>query len=227
MGDDMIGIIVAMEEELNEVKNIMTDIKEEKIYENILYLGKIEDKNVVCAKSSVGKVNSARLTQILIDKYNIELIINVGSAGSLDNRLDIGDIVVATKLVQYDFDTTAFGRKLGEISNIGEFITVDKSLLDLIDNKKIFKGIIASGDKFVNNKEEKEKIRNLFNALCVEMEGASIAQVCFLDNIPFLIIRSISDKLDGTAKIEFDKFLSYSSREAANILKEFIKKYRK
>ena len=223
----MIGIIVAEEKELIEVQNVMTDIKEKQVYEKVFYLGKIEEKEVVLGRANIGKVNSARLAQILIDKFNVELVINVGSAGSVDNRLNIGDVVVATKLVQHDFDITPFGRKLGEIDNVGQYIEVKKELLDLINDRKVFKGIIASGDKFVHILEEKEKIRDTFNALCVEMEGASIAQVCFLDNIPFLIIRSITDKLDGTSKVEYDKFLSSSSKEAARILKEFIKEYKK
>ena len=162
---------------------------------------------------------------MLIDNFDIELVINVGTAGSVDNSLEIGDVVVGTELVQYDFDVTPFGRKLGEIENIGESIKVDESLLKLFDSINVKKGIIASGDKFIVNKEEKDNVRNIFNALCIEMEGASIAQVCFLDKIPFLVIRSITDKLDGSSKVDFEKFLESSSKVAANILKEVLKKY--
>ena len=220
----MIGIIVAEEKELIEIKNIMV-LKEEKcIYEKIFYIGSIKNKDVVLVKSNVGKVNSSRTCQILIDNFNIELVINVGTAGSTDNSLEIGDVVVASELVQYDFDVTAFGRKLGEIENVGKSLKVDENLLKLFDN--VHKGVIATGDKFIPDREEKENIRNLFNALCVEMEGASIAQVCFLDKIPFLVIRSITDKLDASAKVEFEEFLSSSSKKAANILKDFIHKYK-
>lgn len=221
----MIGIIVAEQKELIEVKKIMNNIKEKNIYEKTFYIGNIEGKGVVLVKSNVGKVNSARVTQLLIDNFDIECVINVGTAGSVDNSLEIGDVVVATELVQYDFDVTPFGRKLGEIENIGESIKVDESLLNLFDGMNVKKGIIASGDKFIINIEEKNSVKNIFNALCIEMEGASIAQVCFLDKVPFLVIRSITDKQDGSAKVEFEKFLESSSKEAANILKEVLKKY--
>ena len=221
----MIGIICAEQKELVEVKNIMEKIKEKNIYEKTFYIGNVENKEVVLVKSNVGKVNSARVCQILIDNFDIKLIINVGTAGSVDNRLEIGDVVVATKLVQYDFDVTPFGRKLGEIENIGEYIEVDNNLLNLFDGINAKKGIIASGDKFIVNREEKANVRNLFGALCIEMEGASIAQVCYLDKIPFLVIRSITDKLDGSSKVDFETFLELSSKVAANILKEVLKKY--
>lgn len=221
----MIGIIVAEEKELLEVKEIMNNLREKYIYETIFYIGSIEEKEVVLVKSNVGKVNSARVTQLLIDYFNIDLVINVGTAGSVDNSLEIGDVVVATELVQYDFDTTPFGRKLGEIENIGESIKVDEKLLELFNETNVKKGIIASGDKFIVNREDKDNIRNTFKALAIEMEGASIAQVCFLDKIPFLVIRSITDKLDGSSKVDFEKFLESSSKVVANILKEVLKKY--
>ena len=220
----MIGIIVAEEKELNAVKDIMESIEEINIYEKIFYKGLIENKNVVVVKSNVGKVNSARSCQMLIDRFNPDFVINVGTAGSVDNRLEIGDVVVANTLVQYDFDVTPFGRKLGEIENVGESIKVKENLLSLFDGMDVTIGCIASGDKFIVNNEEKNNIRNIFNALCVEMEGASIAQVCYLDNIPFLVIRSITDKLDGSSKVDFEEFLELSSKKATNILREILKK---
>lgn len=221
----MIGIIIAEEKELLEVKKIMNNLSERNIYDKIFYVGNIEEKEVVLVKSNVGKVNSARVTQMLIDIFDIELVINVGTAGSVNNSLEIGDVVVATELVQHDFDVTPFGRKLGEIENIGESIKVEESLLNLFDNINVRKGIIASGDKFIVNREEKDNIRTTFDALAIEMEGASVAQVCYLDKIPFLVIRSITDKLDGSSKIDFEKFLELSSKTAAAILKEVLKKY--
>lgn len=219
----MIGIIVAEEKELIEVKKIADNIVEKKIYENTFYIGNIGKSSVVLVRSNVGKVNSSRICQILIDNFDLELVINMGTSGSADYKLNIGDVVVATELVQYDFDVTAFGRKLGEIGNVGESIKVDKKLLNMFDD--VYKGVIATGDKFIQEKEEKKAINKQFGALCIEMEGASIAQVCFLDKVPFLIIRSITDKLDGSAKVEYEKFLSSSSKKAADILKKFIDKY--
>ena len=220
----MIGIICAEEKELLEIKRLMINTKEKNIYEKTFYIGNIENKDIVLVKCNVGKVNSARVCQMLIDNFNIELVINVGTAGSVDNRLDIGDIVVASELVQYDFDVTPFGRKLGEIENIGESIKVEENLLNLFNDMNVKKGIIASGDKFITEKEEKDNIRKIFKALCIEMEGASIAQVCYLDKIPFLVIRSITDKLDGSSKVDFEMFLESSSNIAADILKNILSK---
>ena len=220
----MIGIIVAEEKELLAVKEVMNNIEEISIYEKIFYQGTIENKEVIVVKSNVGKVNSARVTQILIDKFNPSLVINVGTAGSVDNRLDIGDVVVADKLYQYDFDVTPFGRKLGEIENIGEYLEVDNNLLELFNDMNVTIGGIASGDKFIINNEEKNSIREIFNALCIEMEGASIGQVCYLDKVPFIVIRSITDKKDGSSKVDFETFLESSSKKAVSILKEILKK---
>ena len=158
------------------------------------------------------------------DKFSPRLAINVGAAGSVNNNLDIGDIVVADKLYQYDFDVTPFGRKLGEIENIGEYIDVDNDLLKLFDDLNVVIGGIASGDKFIVDINEKNSIRETFNVLCVEMEGASIAQVCMLDKVPFLIIRSITDKLDGSSKIDFETFLESSSKKVSIVLKNILKK---
>ena len=214
----MLGIIVAVSEELTEVLKIFDKVEEE-IYRNKTFY--ISDKTVV-VQCGVGKVNAALTTQMLIDKYDVKKVINIGVAGSVDNSLNIGDIVVANKLVQYDFDLTAFGRKLGEMSNIGEYISVDPSLINIFKTKNVKIGCISSGDKFVNDMDLKNFIREHFDALCVEMEGASIAQVCFVNKIPCIVIRSISDKLDGTSTIEYDKFVCESSKNVANLLKSVI-----
>ena len=225
------GIIAAMEEEMQEIKNIMTDIVEEKIYELIFIKGRINDKNIVLVEAGIGKVNAARVTQILIDKFNIEAIINVGSAGSANDELDIGDIVIGKKIVQHDFDITAFGHPKGYISNVGQYVESDihliKKMEQTINNLdtqefKIKIGTIASGDIFCTELQMKNKIRTKFNADAIEMEGAAIAQVCKLDNIQFIVIRSISDKPNGNNEITFDKFLEKASKRCAIIIKEFF-----
>lgn len=217
----MIGIIVAEEKELEEVLNITLIKNKRDIFDKTFYIGSINKKEVVIVKSNVGKVNSARSAQMLIDNFDIKIVINIGTSGSVDNNLNIGDVVVADRLYQYDFDVTAFGRKLGEIENIGECIYTDKNILNKI-SKDLIVGGIASGDKFITRMEDKTFIRDKFNVMCIEMEGASIAQVCYLSNIPFLVIRSVTDKLDGTSEVDFVKFLEYSSRKVANILKDII-----
>ena len=225
------GIIAAMQEEMQEIKKIMTEIEEKKVYELTFFEGKINGKNVVLVESGVGKVNAARTTQILIDNFKVEAIINVGSAGCANNELEIGDIVIGKKLVQHDFDITAFGHPKGFISNVGENVESDSELIRKMEQTisklqdkefKIKVGTIASGDIFCTEKTMKDKIRTKFNADAIEMEGSAIAQVCKLDNIPFIVIRSISDNPNGKNNITFEKFLETASKRCAQIIEEFF-----
>lgn len=227
----MYGIIAAMQEEMKEIKKIMQNIENKEIYELNFFKGTINDKNVVLVEAGVGKVNAARVTQILIDNFKVEGIINVGSAGSCNDELEIGDIVIGKKLVQHDFDITAFRHEKGFISNVGQFVESNEQLIVKIEETikrikdkdfKIKVGTIASGDIFCTESKMKEKIRNKFNADCIEMEGSAIAQVCKLDKIPFLVVRSISDKPNGQNEITFDKFLEKASRRCAYIINEFF-----
>lgn len=227
-----IGIIVAMKEELVEIAKELEDIKTEYKY-NLKFLnGKMFNKNIILVESGVGKVNASRVAQILIDNYKVDLILNVGSAGALDPNLNIGDIVIAEKLIQHDFDITAFNHKKGYITGVGDYIECDKSLLKDIFNTaknikdetfKVEKGIIATGDIFCTDINMKDKIYTKFNAMCIEMEGAAIAQVCYLDKIPFVVIRCISDSPNGNNSITFDKFVQLASKRCADVLKSFLK----
>lgn len=220
-----IGIIVAEDKELEAIKQCMLDLSEINIYNLVIYKGIINNKTYLLVKCGVGKVNSARTTQILIDKFDIACIINTGSAGSVNSTLNIGDIVVGTKLVQHDFDVTAFGREKGFISDTGKFFESDKNLIEKckivkIKNQNILFGTIASGDIFCTDINMKNKIRDKFNCDCIEMEGAAIAQVCFLSNIPFIIIRSISDTPNGTNNIDFNTYLEFASKNCAEFIKQ-------
>lgn len=228
------GIIVAMQEELDAILNIMKNIKEKEIYGLDFKIGQIGKKEVVVVKCGVGKVNAARVTQILIDKLNVMYIINVGAAGALNPFLNIGDIVIGNKLVQHDFDITAFDHDKGYITGVGDYIYSDNKLVEefkktmniLSDNTYNIKtGIIATGDIFCTNIEMKNKIYSKFDADCVEMEGAAIAQVCYLDKVPFIVIRSISDSPNGQNEIDFDKFVELASRRCAIILEKFFKSF--
>ena len=226
------GIIAAMQEEMQEIKKIMTEIKEKKVYELTFFDGKINNKNVILVESGVGKVNAARTTQVLIDNFMVEAVINVGSAGCANSELEIGDIVIGKTLVQHDFDITAFGHPKGFISNVGENIESDSDLIRKMEQTisklqdkefKIKVGTIASGDIFCTEKTMKDKIRTKFNADAIEMEGSAIAQVCKLDNIPFIVIRSISDNPNGNNNITFEQFLEKASKRCAQIIEEFFK----
>ena len=226
-----VGIIAAMQEEMKEIKNIMTELTENNIYELQFFEGKIGNVECVLVQAGVGKVNASRCTQILIDNYDIEYVVNVGSAGSANNSLNIGDIVIGKILVQHDFDITAFGHKKGYISNVGENINSDDKLIKkfekIINNndKKEYNikvGTIASGDIFCTDIKMKEKIKYKFNADAIEMEGAAIAQVCYLDKIPFIVIRSISDTPNGSNEITFEEYLKLASKRCATLLNEFL-----
>ena len=226
-----VGIVVAMQEELDEILNIMKEIEKKQIYDITFFKGKIKFTNVVVVKSGVGKVNAARTTQILIDKLNIEYVINVGAAGALNPSLNIGDIVIADKLIQHDFDITAFQHQKGYITGVGDYIECNKNLLEKIRNiidslqentYKSIIGTIATGDIFCTEIKMKEKIYSKFDAQCVEMEGAAIAQVCYLDNIPFIVVRSISDSPNGNNAIVFDEFVKLASKRCAKILENLF-----
>lgn len=229
---EIIGIIAAMKEEMQEIKNKMMSIEEIKHKNVIFYIGKINNKNCVLVQSGVGKVNAARITQLLIDKFDIKEIINVGSAGAIKEEINYGDIVIGKELVQHDFDITAFGHKRGYITDLGRTFYSDKLLVnrayEVIKNisnfeYNVFIGNIASGDIFFTNMSDAKDLIKEFNTDCVEMEGAAIAQVCYLEKIPFICIRSISDSPNGNNNIEFDKYLQMASKRCADFLEEFVK----
>ncbi len=221
-----IGIICAMEEELNELRKMLTLEKEHDYYDITIYECNLDQKKLFLAESGVGKVNAARCTQIMIDHLDLDCIFNIGVAGSVSKDVKVCDVVIGEKLVQHDFDITAFNHELGYVPKVGVYIESDKRLVKIADKviKESHNGVIASGDIFCTKKEMSEKIASNFGALCVEMEGASIAQVCYLSNMPFLIIRSISDSPDGSEnKLTYEEFLEESSKTVAKELVEIIK----
>ena len=221
-----------MQEEFEEIQNIMKNCDEKRIKEISFITGKIEGQNCVIVQSGIGKVNSARVTQMMIDNFDIEYIMNLGSAGALNPMLKIGDIVIGDELVQHDFDITAFGHAKGYITGVGDRVYSDKYLIEKFEkaienledrNYEIKTGTIASGDIFCTEIEMKNQIYANFKADCVEMEGAAIAQVSYLNNIPFIVIRSISDTPNGNNAITFDEFVELASKRCARILKEVLK----
>ena len=226
-----VGLIFAMEEEVSSLKKYINIENEYNIFDLVFYETTINNNKCILALSGVGKVNSARCTQILIDNMKVDYIINVGVAGSLTKELDICDIVLGEKLVQHDFDITAFNHKKGYIPNVGVYIESDNYLLTIANevgrenNLPIKRGVIASGDIFCTDSNMGSKINEKFNALCTEMEGASIAQVCYLSHIPFLIIRSISDSLNKNNNLmTYEEFLEKASDIVSLYLMEILKK---
>lgn len=223
---EKIGIIFAMKEELDALKEYLIINNEYEIFDLKFYEGTINNKICVLVESGIGKVNAARTTQILIDNMKVDFIFNIGVAGGVDENLNVLDVVIGDKLVQHDFDITAFNHEKGYIPNVGTFIETDEYLLKIVKNSindnscKI--GTIASGDIFCTDSKMSMKINKKFNALAVEMEGASIAQVCFLNHIPFLIIRSISDIPGKNNTIVYEDFLEKSSKKVASITNKIL-----
>ena len=208
-----IGIIVAMDEEREAIIKIMTEVKTEQVYNLKFLKGKIQEKECILVKSGIGKVNAARTTQVMIQNF------------------DLQDVLIGKQVVQHDFDITAFGHSKGYITGVGNSIICDRSLVDELEqiiktiperSYQIKLGIIATGDIFCTESWMKDKIRAKFNADVVDMECAAIGQVCYLDNIPFMAIRAISDTPNGKNASTFDENLKLASKRCANILKEFV-----
>lgn len=226
-----IGIVVAMEEECEAIESIMNNMEIQEIYNLRFIVGKIGKKECVLVKSGIGKVNAARTTQVMIDHFKVEYIINLGSAGAINDQLDIGDILIGKYVVQHDFDITAFGHSKGYITGVGNNIECDKSLITKLEeviksmperNYKIKLGIVATGDIFCTDVAMKDKIRTKFDADVVDMECAAIAQVAYLNSLPFIVVRSISDTPNGKNASTFDENLKLASKRCASILKKFL-----
>ena len=219
-----IGIIFAMQEELIELKKYLHINNEKKIYDLTFYEATLNNQNIILTESGIGKTNAARTTQILIDYYKPEAIFNIGVAGGIAKNLKVGDVIISTSLVEHDFDITAFNHPKGYIPNIGNNIPIDNKLLNttktILDTNNISykEGLIASGDIFCTKESMATKINTQFNALCVEMEGASIAQTAYLSKTPCLVIRSISDCPDNNNKVTYEEFLETSSNKVAQIM---------
>lgn len=227
-----IGIIVATNEELIEIKNIMDSYEEKDIYELTFVKGKINNKKVIVVKCGIGKVNAARTTQVLIDNFKISKIINIGAAGGINPELKIQDIVIGEKLVQYDFDISASGDyEKGEITDVGKYMISDSELINICkrvlekriqNDVKVVIGTIATADIFCSDPEVAKQVREEFGAECVEMEGAAIAQVCYLDKIPFLVIRGISDTPNGHNEMDYYTYCHIAAKHAAEFLQDLL-----
>ncbi|MBN1043557.1 5'-methylthioadenosine/adenosylhomocysteine nucleosidase [Clostridium botulinum] len=227
-----IGIIAAMAEELEILlKNLNLEEKKEKA-NMVFHKGTINNKNVVAVVCGIGKVNSAVCTQILISEYNVDKVVNVGVAGGIGKDIYPGDIVVAENLVQHDMDTSAFGDKIGQIPRLDTFdfkcdkdmVAAAKKSCEEISELNSFTGRIVSGDQFVANLEKIQWLEKEFGAISCEMEGASIAQVCYLNSIPFVVIRSISDNANNGAHMDYEKFTPIAVKNSTNILKNMLEK---
>jgi len=227
-----IGIIGAMEIELETLKSHMKITNSlEKASMNFLE-GSLNGVSVVVVRSGIGKVNAGICVQILADIFHVTHIINTGIAGSLNAVIDIGDIVLSTDALYHDVDATGFGYPIGEIPQLGtlsfqadpRMIALAKASCEIVNpDIHVFQGRIVSGDQFVSSPEAKETIlKNFPGSFCTEMEGAAIAHASWLNRIPFIIIRAISDKADDSAHMDYPAFEKAAAEHSARLVEHMI-----
>lgn len=229
----MIGIIGAMDVEVENLLTLMPENQAETISGITYHRGKIAGKDCVVAKCGIGKVAAAVCAQTMILKYAPEAVINVGVAGGIGLDVHIGDVVISSGLVQHDMDTSAIGDEKGFISGINlVIIPATKALTELTSKaaesifgkQKVHVGVIATGDQFIGDGEHLNRIKDEFGACACEMEGGSIAQVCFLNQIKYVVIRAISDNANETAAMDYTAFFAESAHSTAKLISEILPK---
>ncbi|MBR5134521.1 MAG: 5'-methylthioadenosine/adenosylhomocysteine nucleosidase [Clostridia bacterium] len=233
------GIIGAMDSEIALLTSEMTSVEQRKIGNLLFYSGVLCGADVVVVKCGVGKVNAAACTQMLIDRYEVDVVINVGVAGGVSADLKVLDVVVGTSLVQHDFDLRPFGYAKGYLgeafggdSSKPTRFEADAALAErcvkaakqvLANEHTCYCGVIASGDEFVAASERRMSIAAECDAIAAEMEGAAIAQVARLNNRPFVVLRTISDLADGSAPVSFETVVSFAADTAASIIMQMLR----
>lgn len=224
------GIIGAMDVEVAILRSMMKNARTETVSGIDFIIGSLEDRRVVLARSGVGKVFAALCAQTMILKFGVTEIVNSGVAGTLTPELHIGDVAISTACVQHDMDTSAVGDPVGLISGINMIeLPADTKIADELDrvcaaaniNHRL--GVIASGDQFVHTTERRVWIVSTFNASAVEMEAAAIAQVCFVNKIPFAAIRVISDEASGDVKIDYMTFVKAAAATSSDIALRWLR----
>ncbi len=229
-----IGIIGAMDIEVDSLKQNAKISNKIIIADMEFNEGMLDNVDVVIVKCGMGKVNAAICTQILISKFGVTHVINTGVAGSLNNKLNIGDIVVASDTVQHDYDVVQIGFKKGEIPYTGlVFFKSDelmkKKAVEAVKNSapdiQVIEGRVCTGDQFIAAKEQKDKITSNFGGDCCEMESGVIAQTCYLNHVPFVIIRAIADKADSSETPDFHEFEAQTAKLCANVTEYMVKNF--
>ncbi len=229
----MIGIIGAMDEEVTALKEAMAVEEVVKRASMEFVKGSLGGKETVVVRSGIGKVNAAVCAQLLISEFGADVLINTGIAGSLDARIDIGDMVISEDALYHDMDAVAFGYPLGQVPRMDVLaFPMDERLVRLAieanteANPDIhsFAGRVVSGDQFVASDDVKESIAKNFGGLCTEMEGAAIAHTAYLNEISCVIIRAISDKADGSATEDYPAFEKKAIRHSVRLVKNLVSK---
>ncbi|NKE06576.1 MULTISPECIES: 5'-methylthioadenosine/S-adenosylhomocysteine nucleosidase [Mesobacillus] len=230
-----VGIIGAMDEEVDLLRSRLEERNDTILARSEFYEGKINSLEVVLLKSGIGKVNAALGTALLIEKFNPDVIINTGSAGGFHKDLNVGDVVISTEVRHHDVDVTIFGYEYGQVPRMPAYFAPDDSLVDAavrsaekINGIQVVKGLIASGDSFMNDAERVEFIRTkLPDLFAAEMEAAAIAQVAHQFDKPFVIIRSLSDIAGKESNISFDQFLETAAKNSAELILLMLEELKK
>lgn len=224
------GIIGAMDEEIALLKEVMDITNETEIANSLFIEGRLDGKKVVLVKSGIGKVNAAMTTTILMEKYAPSYVINTGSAGGFSDKLAVGDVVISRDVVHHDVDVTAFDYVYGQVPNMPASFKANEEMIQqtesILKELKIQSeiGLIATGDSFMSDPNRVTFVRETFPImLAAEMEGAAIAQVCYQYDVPFVIIRALSDIAGQEAPMSFQEFLKTAAENAANVIIEYMK----
>ncbi len=225
-----IGIIGAMDEEVQILKDKIGLYEKTVIAGSEFYTGTIDYQEVVILKSGIGKVNAAMATTLLIQLFKPDYVINTGSAGGFHQNLQVGDIVISKELRYHDVDATVFGYEYGQVPGMPAAYFPDANLVQMAEesgkqvNVHVVTGLITSGDSFMSDEERVKEVKELFPKLyAAEMEATAIAQVCTQFEIPFVIIRSLSDIAGNDAKVSYDQFLEIASVNSANLVIHMVK----
>ena len=224
-----LAIMGAMEEEIEPLLAYFDKVNVVEYANNKYYEVNYNGLDIVIAYSKIGKVFASLTASTMIEKFGCDILLFSGVAGGINPKLKIGDLIIADKLCQHDLDITAFGHPHGYVPGGKVFVETSKELRDVAikvakeNDLKVIEGIIATGDQFVHSTQRKEFIENTFNADALEMEGASVAVVCDALNIPFFILRAISDTADMDAGFDFDEFLKSSAKNSADYLIKIVK----
>lgn len=226
-----IGIIGAMDEEVTLIKAAMNVEKNIEKAGCTFLGGTIGDKNVVVVRCGIGKVNAAMCTQILIDDFNVDAVINTGVAGAVADGITVGDVIISADSLQHDMDCSPLGDPIGVIPRMKEsvfkaddaLIAAAKAASEKVITGKTAIGRVVSGDQFIAGMEAKMRLRDIFGGSCAEMEGAAIAHICYMNAVPYVIIRNISDAADGSADVSFTEFCVTAADHSGKIVLEMLK----
>jgi adenosylhomocysteine/aminodeoxyfutalosine nucleosidase len=228
-----LAIMGAMEEEIEPLLAHFTNVNVVEFANNKYYEVSHNGLDIVIAYSKIGKVFATLTATTMIEKFGCDTLLFSGVAGAINPELKIGDLIIADKLCQHDLDITAFGHPNGFVPGGNVFVETSKALREIAktvaseNNLKVIEGTIATGDQFVHSTERKDFIESTFKADALEMEGASVAVVCDALNVPFFVLRAISDSADMDAGFDFDEFLKSSAINSANYLIKIVEKLNK